>query len=757
MHALPLLGLLVLLPVAALPRQQPATARSAVTTDVPADSAGAITGTVIHAQTSAPLADVHVRLIDTGREARTGTDGRFSFADVPSGNATLTFSTIGFIFVRRRVDVTAGATIDVLVPLAEGTGTYETTVTVTPTLDEPRGNVRELGPGALQDLRGVAADDPIRGVQALPGVATGDDFQSEFSVRGAAFRQTGLVIDGVVTPVLFHAVRGTEDSGSIAMINTDVLGRASLSIGPHPARDGNWLGATLAFDIREGSRTRPAVRGSVSGTSTAVVGEGPIGGHQRGSWLVSARKSYVDWLVRKIDPSIESTIGFSDMQSKVTYDLTRTQQLQFTGIGGNAVYHKPTATAANEILRATSTSAMASVALRSTTSRALFVNRLALATNYFRNTGLKEQEQAVGTSTSWIVRSDITWPVQGWTVEGGVHVDLQHEGQTLRDWVTQGNGALRLRAEQRITENRTLASGYMQFGGQKAGIGLSTGMRVAFDSNLDAHGVSPWLLVDRPIGRVILSASASHAVQFPSLELVGQAPAAPLLPERATLADAGLTYQLTSSLSWRVAGFGRRESDMLRRTGEDRLVDDVRIVASRFPTFRSSLEGSSRGMDVVLERRATRGPTGWIGYTWAHTTYRDLVSGESFDGDHDQRHTLNVFVQQRLSYRLKVHAKFRYGSNFPIVGYFEGTPEAMVLGSTRNAVRLPDYARFDINGSRTFEFTRSRLTLFVEVMNVTNRENVGPADGSIRTNRTAVNYTETLLPVVPSAGILIEF
>jgi len=282
-------------------------------------------------------------------------------------------------------------------------------------------------------------------------------------------------------------------------------------------------------------------------------------------------------------------------------------------------------------------------------------------------------------------------------------------------------------------------------------------MRVAFDSRLDAHGVTPWLLVDRPVGRAILSGSVAHVVQFPSLEFVGQSALAPILPERATMADAGLTYQLTSSLSWRVAAFGRDESDVLRRTGEDRLLNGVRIIASRFPTFRSSLDGSSHGMDVVLERRAARGPTGWIGYTWAHTTYHDTQNGEAFDGDYDQRHTLNVFVQQRLSYRLKVHAKFRYGSNFPIVGYFAGTPDALTLGSTRNDVRLPDYARLDINASRTFEFTHSRLTLFVEVMNATNRNNYGPADGSIRSNLTAVNFTESLNPIVPSAGVLIEF
>ena len=74
----------------------------------------------------------------------------------------------------------------------------------------------------------MAADDPMRAVQALPGVATGDDFQSQFSVRGSAFRHVGVVIDGTATPLLLHTVKNTNDTGSVAMINTDVLEGASL-------------------------------------------------------------------------------------------------------------------------------------------------------------------------------------------------------------------------------------------------------------------------------------------------------------------------------------------------------------------------------------------------------------------------------------------------------------------------------------------------------------------------------------------------
>ena len=114
-------------------------------------------------------------------------------------------------------------------------------------------------------------------MQALPGVATGDDFHAEFSVRGSSFRHVGVVIDGTATPMLLHAVRGADDSGSIAMINTDILSHGALVSGAQPLRHGDWLGATLEFDVREGSRDRLALRAAVSGTAASAVVEGPLG------------------------------------------------------------------------------------------------------------------------------------------------------------------------------------------------------------------------------------------------------------------------------------------------------------------------------------------------------------------------------------------------------------------------------------------------------------------------------------------------
>ena len=85
------------------------------------------------------------------------------------------------------------------------------------------------------------------------------------------------------------------------MVNGDILDGITLLNGSYPQRYGNRLGAQLDFHMREGSRDRSQMRVGVSGTDASIVAEGPLGGRKAGSWLVSARKSYLELLLKQIN------------------------------------------------------------------------------------------------------------------------------------------------------------------------------------------------------------------------------------------------------------------------------------------------------------------------------------------------------------------------------------------------------------------------------------------------------------------------
>lgn len=333
---------------------------------------GSITGTIVEARTNAPLAAVLVKVQSTGQQAFSDSEGRFQINDVPVGAQTLLVSVVGFGLVRREVKVDAAIAVDVTIPVAEGASTYVEDVAVSgsPFRETEPGVASQstLGSRELLALRGLVADDPFRAVQVLPGVATGDDFRAEFAVRGLGPSNIGISIDGVDSPLLFHTVRGVQDTGTLGLINSDILESATLLAGPHPQRLNAHLGSRLDFTTRDGSRERLTVRGLLSASAASSVWEGPLGSSKKASWLVAVRKSYIDWLLRQIDETTDTTFGFLDGEAKLTLDLSPRQSLRVSMIAGGSVLRETEEPGPNTLDHAANTTVIGNLQWRFTPS-----------------------------------------------------------------------------------------------------------------------------------------------------------------------------------------------------------------------------------------------------------------------------------------------------------------------------------------------------------------------------------------------------
>lgn len=727
-----------------------------------------VAGQVVDASSGAALADVLVQLTPAVEGAGasapdpqlTSADGRFRFSGVAAGVYVLSASTVGYAFATRVIDV-GPSVAGLLITLSEGAGGYRETVTVvggeSAPADAAPAASSSLGSAQLLDLRGVTTDDPMRAVQALPGAATGDDFQAGFSVRGSAFRHLGVVVDGVPAPRLLHAVQAVGNEGSVAMINTDVLAGATLTAGPHPRRAGEWLGPTLEFETREGSRDRTGLRAAVSGTSASFVAEGPVGGAGRGSWLVSARKSYLDWLVRQLEPEIDSTIGFADALAKVALDVTRRDTVELLVIGGDAVYREHDLSGANATARATSGSTLATLSWRRADPGLVTTVRATFFGSEFRNTGPRRQEIARGYRQSVRLQASAVRPIgERWVFAGGAAWQRDRANEILRRYRFAAAGLVPFGTRD-VSPRVSLAAVWAQASRGSDASAVTAGVRVTGGSAVDRVIVQPWLLAERRLGPLRLHAAAGRTMQ-PVDPLSFPGPDAGLRAETAVDAEAGVAGRLAGRLDWRVSAFHRRDTDGLRPLAEDRIdpASGDRLPVTLFPEFASTLDGRTRGLDLVV-RRMDGDVTGWIGYTWSKTSMRDIETGERFDGDVDQRHTLNAVAAWRLSHRTTVGAKLRVGSNVPVPGYYEGARDDVRLGASRNRLRLPTYARLDLRVTRAFVWPRRRLTLFAEIMNVLARENLGYKPPLVRPDLMVARYTERLIPFVPSAGLLVEF
>ena len=725
---------------------------------------GTIRGVVVDTRGGAPIGDVSVRLQTTGQRVVTDPTGRLAFEQIAAGDHELYVSAVDFILVKRTVHVVAGEAVDVTIVLSEGTGTYTESVTVEGATAasirrEPTVAASQALSGReLQALRGVLANDPLRAVQTLPAVAASDDFRSEFAIRGAGLAQMSFAFEGISTPFLLHTVQQVHDSGSVAMVNGDVVEEISVSNGAYPQRYGNRTGPEIGFRLREGSRDRVQSHLAVSAIDASAVVEGPLGASKRGSWLLTARKSYLDLLVDRLYPDQNISFGFVDSQAKFVYDVTPRHRIQVaTTTGRSRLTRQPDTLSAGNLRDADNRSLVSVVTWRYLRSAQFALEqRVALIDNAFGNGSRDGAELDGGSARDVLYRADATLAARRPLEFGG---ELRHASGSEREQRLVG-GRFQSRENFDAAANNLSAYAQTRFG-DVSRASLTPGARVDSRSLTDAVTVSPWLQASVALSpAIMLRAGAGIYHQEPEFaEVLGLRGNPALGVERATHLDVGVEGRLGRSSRWQMTVYDREDRNLVRLPGaENRIVGDVFVPASLTSRYVNALDGHARGVEWLIHRQSSSGFSGWASYALSFARYRDRVSGESFWGDFDQRHTINLYGNYRRSDRVSFSARFRSGSNFPAVGYYTARDGAYYQSNQRNTLRIPAYTRLDVRMNRTFTWDRRRLTLFVEGINVLNQSNKRYQLPSVnRRTFEATGLFDSMVPIIPAIGVLVDF
>ena len=544
------------------------------------------------------------------------------------------------------------------------------------------------------------------------------------------------------------------------MINSDVLEDVTLLNGGYPQRFGGHTGAEVDFRVRDGSRDRRIFHVAVSGTNASAVAEGPLGSTHRGSWLVSGRQSYLDLIVHRLTDDAVS-FGFSDSQARLAYDVTPRQRLAITLLAGRSRFeNSPDRTDIDDLSVGTNASLVAVASWRLTFARGLVTQRVLASRNHFRNDNSSGVELDRGRDRQLAFRADVSAPLaHGLDVEAGGSAERLDDERVRRRLNAARQGLVLL---DDYSGHATAAGAYVAARWTPAtSVTLSPGLRADGWSLTRQSTVSPWIQGEwRLTPTTRIRGAAGEYQQFADFDQVlGVSGGSDLEPERARQYDAGIEQRLGGAFRISVALYDREESGMLRRFGSEVRLVSARVVrASPGVRYENRLDGYARGVEVMVQRSGARRLSGWFSYAYARTRYEDTVSGERFWSDFDQRHTLNAYAMYRGSARASYVAKLRFGSNFPIPGYYAERDGTFFVTDVRNTARLPVYARLDLRANHTFTWSRQRLTLFAEVINVLNRANVrfNPPGVNIATHQTSRPFN-SMVPIVPSAGLLIEF
>ena len=726
-----------------------------------------IRGRVADARTGEPLALVDVRLTPEGPGAAAVTDklGRFVLSPADSAGGALPRLRATMVGYRpATIEVRAGQEFEILLQPDTLKQSDRVDVSAGAFSGEQELSVALAG-NELRNLASVLADDPLRAVQSMPGVASNDDFRAQFALRGAGFQRIGVYLDGILIHAPFHTLQGEPNAASLSIIQGELLESANVHAGPLPARYADRTAGALDFRSREGDARRTSARLSGSASNAGASAEGPLG--KRATWLAAARKSYLQYIINRT-ASEEPSLGFAfwDAQGKLAYTLTDRQQLSLTLIDGHSGLNRDPSRVRlglNAISDSGYHYTLAYTGWRYSSTRWLATQRLGWLRERFENVNLNRTPLQRGGYREGIWNGDFTrlWSAGmvtefGWSAralrDGGLADRIGATGSTrLEDYAGKG-----LRAGAYVQQSWSPSPRVqLRFGGRH--------------DRLDVNATGVWLPnagISLPAWRSArLHLAWSQTAQYPELmQLLSRAGRRTLQPERAAQVQISVDQALGERSRVRVELYQRRDRRLLfRPLAEPRLTGTGSIFnPSLLAPWENSLAGHARGGQIFFQRRSANGFTGWISYGYLSTRLTDGILRQDFISDFETRHLVQLYASQRLRPTVNLSGKWIYGTGMPIPGYYQQRGPAAAdtfLAASRNLLRLPAYQRGDVRINKSFVKKRYQLTLFAEVINLTNHRNVrlddyGGYDG--RTGRARILLNRSF-PILPSAGIVADF
>jgi len=702
-----------------------------------------------------PLARVQVLILETQRQAITAPDGAFAIAGIAPGNYTLQANAVGYWLVNEKFSLASGEEVrEFEITLSPDNSKRADTVEVKGDIfqgsDSPAIPETNLTAEEIRQTSTVLADDPFRSIQTLPGVsaAGNNDFFAQSSVMGAQYQNVAIYLDGIVVPSPFHGVDVTQGA-TLSIFTSENLEDIELLPAAYPERYGDDVGAAIALVTREGSRATPICRISAGLADSEADAEGPLGTRKRGSWLATARKSYLSYLFRSRLNDTSDSVSFSDADLKLTYDIAPKQTFDLYGVGGPTLYQvlNPSSSnyGPNDIDKVTETFALGRIGWRWAVDPHLLIESHGA---YFQQPSnefnLESQSLFDDHYSEWVAAGNV---VLNWrkdeTLEGGwmARRASAHYVTTIYN--------LSMSPEQSAGSGLGWKhDGYVQQSSSLLGsrLNLAGGLRFDTAAFFDVHPLSPQISGAWQLARAAqlqLAFGRYHQFDFPATVLPGSC--------SESLESLYAANHYVAGLDLRVGESARVKLLLFDRDDGESFAESVSAGCPfPFPNhgFETTERDYSRGAQIVLQSRNLNRLSGWLGYTLTYARqsfYESLPEtlpywSPYYPTDADQRHTVNLFANYRLTSTLNLGGKFLFGSGYPVP-------------SVNNAIRQGDYQRVDLRAEKDWAFRRWKLAAYGELLNATNHYN----PRYFYTNNSGSVVTGQGLPITPTAGVAFEF
>lgn len=725
-----------------------------------------VLGRVIDPRTGAGISSVKVRL-DTAAEAVTDADGNFSFSDVSVGSHRLTalldgFSTSEPIAITVPIDGELRTDIEYMLQVTADVRGVAEPLNLVPTarLGMASYSGQQLGStvGAL--------DDVSRVMQLQPGATASEDDRNDVMVRGGGAYETGVLLDGFELPTASHFGFPGGQGGGLGMIPSAVIGRASLATSGFSVAYGETASAMMVIDTRQASQERLSGRVDVGAGGVMLMSEGRVPAGDGSGWLVSARRSILEVVFSR--GKTAAVPKYIDVVAKADVKLSQRHALTFLTVGASDSVDVDWNSSAKTI-KGTQDVFVSGVRLRSvwTPSTETLVTAIVskndetlaetdeTATSYRQVTGDRnvrvraEVRKKVGTRVE--VMAGAMWKY------ARLRFDLQDNSHrnafgllvpVLRSaWTAEVSDAASY-AEARFAPTESLR--------------LLVGARAERSGLTEQWYGTPRARVEYRLSpRITFSTSGGlYRQNIPSIWLGSNRANSKLDPIRCLQWTGGIEVEPWRGGHLVVEGFAKRYTGYPIDPAEP-----SRVLISAGSDFDSPLVGAlvasgrvhGNGVDVAASQRVARGFDVNLGYSYWNVSEYNL-DGQWIPADFDIRHQVRFWTVWHPRERWNLSTLFRYASGRPYTPYDVAASTKAGGGrydrTKNNALNMPPYHRLDVRAERLFVFKRTAITIFAEVDNLYDRDNVLSYEWSKTLKQGEPVYQWGITPV---AGVRVAF
>jgi hypothetical protein len=753
-----------------------------------------ITGYVRDSVSAESLIGASISVNDHEKIVSSNAYGFFSIT-LPAGDYSLTCSFVGY--QARRTDIRLDRNRDLNFLISPKITTGEEVVVYAKKRD---GNIKnaqmgkiDLSMSQVKSLPVLFGEvDILKVMQLLPGVSNAGEGNTGLYVRGGGPDQNLILLDDAIVYNTGHLF------GFFSIFNSDAIKNTTLIKGGMPAQYGGRLSSVLDISMKEGNMNKFEVDGGLGLIASRISVQGPIK-KQKASFIVSARRTYIDLLIKPFIPKSSSFYGsgyyFYDLNTKVNYQFSEKDRLYLSGYFGRDVFNF------NNAKRSFSTNvpwgnSTATLRWNHVFNRKLFANTTLLYNDY--HFAFNASQDNFNLSLSSGIR-DLTGKTDFDYFASPTHklrFGAQFTYHVFTPNVLSGNqdstvfqpnnsnrkfaneAAAYIQDDWQISNKFQLNAGLRWSGFEQIGP-YTIYQRDVYGNKTDStyygrgkkikgyNGLEPRFTLRYSIDEeTSIKASVTRNVQY--IHLVSNA--GTTLPTDLWVPS---TYIVQPQTGWQYStGIFRNFENNLFETSVELYYKNMQHQIEYKEGYTPSLSdpeqsfvfgrGWSYGAEFYVNKAKGRF-TGWLGYTlsWTWRKFPDLNGGMKYPAKYDRRHDLSVVGTYALNRRWKLSGVFVYATgnatSYPEKFYIiEGTLAQDY--SSINKYRLPAYHRLDLAAIYTPAHKKPRKvqgSWVFSIYNVYSRLNPyfiyfdqtgSPYDGTLQVQAKKVS----LFPILPS-------